>query len=74
LIYNFYFEDISEDNASKRAKVIADNLEVIREDFEVCGAIQKNYESGGYRSGPLSPRHEAGVAYFQQKLLEAGGK
>ena len=74
LIYNFYFEDISEKNASKRAKVIADNLEVIREDFEVCNAVQKNYESGGYRSGPLSPRHEAGVAYFQQKLLEAGGK
>ena len=66
-----YFEDISENNASKRAKVIADNLEVIREDFEVCIAVQKNYESGGYRSGPLSPRHEAGVAYFQQKLMEA---
>ena len=74
LIYNFYFEDISENNVPKRAKIIADNLEVIREDFEICVSTQRNYESGGYRPGPLSPRHEAGVAYFQQKLRDAGGQ
>ena len=73
LIYNFYFADISKDNEAKRIKVIADNLEVIREDFEVCINTQRNYESGGYRPGPLSPRHEAGVAYFQKKLRQAGG-
>ena len=73
LIYNFYFEDISKINAPKRAKIIADNMEVIREDFEICVSTQRNYESGGYRPGPLSPRHEAGVAYFQQKLRDAGG-
>jgi choline monooxygenase len=74
LIYNFYFEDISKNNAPKRAKTIADNLEVIREDFEICVSTQRNYESGGYKPGPLSPRHEAGVAYFQQKLRDAGGR
>ena len=74
LIYNFYFEDISKNNAPKRAKTIADNLEVIREDFEICVSTQRNYESGGYKPGPLSPRHEAGVAYFQQKLRDAGGQ
>lgn len=68
LIYNFFFADTSEKGRTKREKTIADNLDVIREDFEVCIETQKNYESGGYRAGPLSPRHEQGVAYFQQML------
>lgn len=65
LIYNFYFADV---NDPAREKTIADNLAVIREDFEVCLETQKNYVSGGYRAGPLSPRHEQGVAYFQDML------
>lgn len=73
LIYNFYFEDTSPEGRAAREKTIADNLAVVREDFEVCLETQKNYESGGYRAGPLSPRHEQGVAYFQKKLLEAAG-
>ncbi|RKF16996.1 aromatic ring-hydroxylating dioxygenase subunit alpha [Roseovarius spongiae] len=73
LIYNFYFADTSEDGAEKRARTIADNLEVVREDFEVCLETQKNYASGGYRAGPLSPRHEQGVAYFQDRLRAAQG-
>ena len=68
LIYNFYFADLSKENEAKCNKVMADNLEVIRQDFEVCINTQRNYESGGYRPGPLSPRHEAGVACFQKKL------
>jgi len=74
LIYNFYFADTSEAAAPKRAKTIADNLAVVREDFEVCLETQKNYESGGYRSGPLSPRHEAGVKYFQDQLRAVGAR
>ncbi|OAO06924.1 hypothetical protein A8B76_13290 [Roseovarius indicus] len=73
LIYNFYFEDTSPEGQAAREKTIADNLAVVREDFEVCIETQKNYESGGYRAGPLSPRHEQGVAYFQKKLVEAAG-
>jgi hypothetical protein len=68
LIYNFYFADLSDTNKASRKKTIADNLEVVREDFEVCLEPQKNYVSGGYRPGPLSPRHEKGVAYFQDRL------
>ena len=73
LIYNFYFEDTSPEGKATREKTIADNLAVVREDFEICIETQKNYESGGYRAGPLSPRHEQGVAYFQKKLVEAAG-
>ncbi len=71
LIYNFYFADTSEEAAATRARTIEANLQVIREDFEVCRETQKNYASGGYRAGPLSPRHEQGVAYFQDKLRAA---
>lgn len=71
LIYNFYFADTTEATAQARAKTIKDNLEVVREDFEVCLETQKNYASGAYRAGPLSPRHEQGVAYFQNRLRDA---
>jgi len=71
LIYNFFFADSSNVNKDKRDKIIKENLDVIREDFEVCIEIHKNYESGGYRAGPLSPRHEQGVAYFQKRLIES---
>ena len=73
LIYNFYFADLSEGAAATREKTIDDNLAVVREDFEVCVATQQNYESGGYQAGPLSPRHEQGVAYFQKRLSETSG-
>lgn len=71
LIYNFHFADTAPETQAARDKTIADNLAVIREDFEVCLATQENYESGGYRPGPLSPRHEQGVAYFQKMLRAA---
>ena len=74
LIYNFYFEDMADASRSAREQTIADNLAVVREDFEICIETHKNYASGGYRPGPLSPRHEQGVAYFQRRLLEAGEK
>ncbi|MFD0858219.1 aromatic ring-hydroxylating oxygenase subunit alpha [Roseovarius aquimarinus] len=71
LIYNFYFADTSPETAAARQGTIEGNLQVVREDFEVCLETQKNYASGGYRPGPLSPRHEQGVAYFQSRLREA---
>ena len=40
LIYNFYFADLSKENEAKRNKVMADNLEVIHEDFEICNNTQ----------------------------------
>ena len=67
LIYHFYFEDSSDEMAAGRRKTIESNLSVIREDFQICLETHGNYASGGYTSGPLSPRHEQGVAYFQDR-------
>ena len=70
-LYNFYFADVSEKTKASRADTIARNLAVVREDYEVCVATHKNYETGLYQTGPLSPHHEQGVAYFQRKVAES---
>lgn len=70
LIYDFHFEDTGAETASFRADTIARNLDVVREDFGICLETHRNYASGGYRPGPLSPRHEQGVAWFQRRYRE----
>jgi choline monooxygenase len=71
LIYNFYFEDHSAATEEARKDTISRNLAVVREDFEICIETHKNYATGAYEAGPLSPRHEAGVHYFQNCIKEA---
>jgi choline monooxygenase len=68
LIYNFFFADLSEETRQKRDDTIRRNLAVVREDFGICIETQKNYATGAYTPGPLSPRHEQGVAYFQNQI------
>lgn len=70
LIYHFYFADTSEGGRDHREDTIARNLAVVEEDFSICIETHKNYASGGYRPGPLSPRHEQGVAWFQNRVKE----
>lgn len=71
LIYNFYFEDTSQAGEAARNDTIARNLAVVREDFEICIETHKNYATNAYETGPLSPRHEAGVHYFQNRIKQA---
>ena len=73
LLYHFYF---TPDARSSRAKLdtVARNMDVIREDFAICEQIQRNFDSHAYAPGPLSPRHETGVAYFQNRLLDSLGE
>jgi choline monooxygenase len=80
LLYHFYFQNAekgqdvdSGQNAEARdqeayADTIARNMAVIREDFGICERIHRNFESGAYEPGPLSPKHETGVAYFQDRV------
>lgn len=70
LIYHFYFADTSEATRDRRADTIARNIAVVEEDFGICIETQKNYQTGGYTPGPLSPRHEQGVAWFQDRIRE----
>ena len=67
LIYHFYFADMSDANGPTREEIVFKNLEVVQQDFRICEDTNQNYASGNYSPGPLSPRHERGVAYFQER-------
>jgi len=41
--------------------------------LQVCQEVQRNLEAGIYRGGVLSPKHEAGVAWFQDRIVAAHG-
>jgi choline monooxygenase len=71
LVYHFYFADVSAAAEASRASTIETNCGIVREDFGICEHTQKNYASGAYIPGPLSPRHEQSVAYFQGKVRAA---
>jgi choline monooxygenase len=71
LIYDFYFADESAENEPLRRNTIEVNSGIVREDFGICESTQNNYASGGYTPGPLSPRHERSVAYFQSMVRTA---
>jgi len=71
LIYDFYFADVSADTEASRRKTIEINSGIVREDFSICETTQQNYQSGSYQPGPLSPRHEQSVVYFQSRVREA---
>ena len=70
LHYQFYFDKDRVNDKKFQKETIASNLEVIRQDFQICLETHENYESGGYSPGPLSTRQEQGVAYFQESYLQ----
>ena len=59
---------LREATRTARDDTIARNIAVVEEDFSICIETHKNYASGGYTPGPLSPRHEQGVKWFQDKV------
>jgi choline monooxygenase len=71
ILYDFYFSDVSADAEAARRNTIDTNCGIVREDFGICEHTQNNYASGGYTPGPLSPRHEKSVAYFQTMVKAA---
>ena len=44
---------------------------MVEQDFAMCRSVQNNLASGYYDRGPLSPRHENGVAYFHDLVRDA---
>jgi choline monooxygenase len=71
LIYHFYFPDGSEPAA--RERTIETNCQIVREDFGICEIAQRNLEAGAFSQGPLSPKQEAGVGYFHDRLRTSLG-
>ena len=71
LIYHFYFRDTGADGVAERARTIETNCQIVREDFGICEIAQRNLEAGVFTHGPLSPKQEAGVGYFHDRLRAA---
>jgi len=74
LVYDFYFADVSNASSADREQIISNNIAVIEQDFDICITTHQNYLSGGYEPGPLSPRHEKGVHFFQTSVKDAIGE
>jgi len=69
VVYDYFFRDL--DAAAENAEVVRMGCEIMDEDRHICEAVQRNLESGVYDTGVLSPRHENGVAAFQQWVRES---
>jgi choline monooxygenase len=71
LIYDFYLTAEAAADPVKRQSVISTSAIVTGEDKWICERVQANIEAGIYEAGVLSPRHEVGVAWFQQFVAAA---
>ena len=68
----FYFFDPARTAELADMFVVSDR--VTAQDKQICEQVQRNLRTGIYRGGVLSPKHEQGVAWFQQRVAEAHGE
>lgn len=71
LVFDFYFDPEAGLGNDAKDHAAATTCGVVEEDFPMCGIVQRNLAAGLYESGPLSPRHEKGVAYFHDLVRMA---
>ncbi|MCE9523405.1 MAG: aromatic ring-hydroxylating dioxygenase subunit alpha [Alphaproteobacteria bacterium] len=74
LVYDYYLTPEIAGDPVARHRIIATSAVVTAEDKWICERVQTNIEAGIYEAGVLSPRHEAGVAWFQRLVAEALNK
>jgi choline monooxygenase len=68
VIFDFYFDDISESTAERNRQSIAVGERVNDEDVGICEAVQLGLHSRAYGAGRLSVRREAGEHLFHRLL------
>jgi choline monooxygenase len=66
LIYDYFLKPEIAADATETARIMAMSATVTAEDKWICEKVQENIDAGVYSAGVLSPRHEAGVAWFQR--------
>ncbi len=71
VIFDFYFDDVSECANERNRQSIAVGERVNDEDVGICEAVQRGLHSRAYGAGRLSVRREAGEHLFHRLL--AGG-
>lgn len=68
VIFDFYFDDVSESSAERNRQSIAVGERVNDEDVGICEAVQRGLHSRAYEAGRLSVRREAGEHLFHRLL------
>ena len=71
LIYDFYLTAEAAVDTFRRNQIWGTSGIVTAEDKWICERVQANIDAGVYQTGVLSPRHEAGVGWFQQFVAGA---
>jgi choline monooxygenase len=68
VIFDFYFDNVSEAAAERNRQSIAVGERVNDEDVGICEAVQHGLHSRAYNAGRLSVRREAGEHLFHRLL------
>jgi choline monooxygenase len=68
VIFDFYFDDVSDAAAERNRQSIAVGERVNDEDVGICEAVQRGLHSRAYGAGRLSVRREAGEHLFHRLL------
>jgi len=68
VIFDFYFDDVSESASERNRQSIAVGERVNDEDVEICESVQRGLHSRAYGAGRLSVRREAGEHLFHRLL------
>ena len=70
VIFDFYFEDVSERARAANVASIAVSEQIQDEDVAICTSVQRGLRSRAYTAGRLSVRREAGEHLFHQLLYD----
>ncbi len=68
VIFDFYFDDVSDQAAERNRQSIAVGERVNDEDVAICETVQRGLHSRAYNAGRLSVRREAGEHLFHRLL------
>lgn len=68
VVFDFYFDDVSESSIERNRQSIAVGERVNDEDVCICQAVQRGLHSRAYVAGRLSVRREAGEHLFHRLL------
>lgn len=68
VVFDFYFEDVSEAARERNRASIDVGERIQREDLDICESVQRGLRSRAYTAGRLSVRREAGEHLFHRLL------
>ena len=70
VVFDFYFDDISEAARPANLASIAVSEQIQEEDVSICTSVQRGLRSRAYTAGRLSVRREAGEHLFHRLLYD----